>query len=146
MEAVSNYTFVPLAQKNYVGINNKTIQSLLSKWGIYGNFVIQQFSFNESFQSYHKYLLIDAFFKNNIIGKELITLQGKHWAKQGITSSIVETKPVPCSVLSMSFFNKLKDPENGIVYKSGAICKRYDMEIDNFLVCDNLRGVRIIIY
>ncbi|XP_076282889.1 cilia- and flagella-associated protein 300 isoform X3 [Lasioglossum baleicum] len=90
MEGVSNYTFVPLASKNYVGINNKTTQSLFSKWGIRGNFVIQHFSFNEPFQQYQKYLLVDAFFKDNIIGKELITMQGNHWAKQGITSSVVE--------------------------------------------------------
>ncbi|XP_076657626.1 cilia- and flagella-associated protein 300 [Halictus rubicundus] len=141
MEGLSNYTFVPLASKNYVGLNNKTIQSLLSKWGIRGNFVVQHFSFNEPFQKYQKYLLVDAFFKDNVIGKELITMQGNHWAKQGTTSSVVEIKPVPCSVLSMSFFDKLKDTENGIVYKTGTICKRYDMEIDNFLVSDNLRGM-----
>lgn len=59
----------------------------------------------------------------------------------GITASTVEITPIPCSVLNMSFFNKLKDPENGIVHKSGIICKRYDTEIDNFLISDNLRGV-----
>ncbi|XP_012348747.1 cilia- and flagella-associated protein 300 [Apis florea] len=41
----------------------------------------------------------------------------------------------------MSFFNKLKDPKNGIVHKSGAICKRFDMEIENFLISDNLRAM-----
>ncbi|KAK1123004.1 hypothetical protein K0M31_008640 [Melipona bicolor] len=41
----------------------------------------------------------------------------------------------------MSFFNKLKDPENAVVHKSGIICKRYDMEIENFLISDNLRGM-----
>lgn len=46
----------------------------------------------------------------------------------------------------MSFFNKLKDPKNGIVHKSGAICKRFDMEIENFLISDNLRAVWIFTY
>lgn len=52
---------------------------------------------------------------------------------------------MPCSVLNMSFFNKIKDFENGVVHKSGTICKRYDMEIDGFLISDNLRGVWILI-
>lgn len=45
----------------------------------------------------------------------------------------------------MTFFNKLKDPKNGVVHKSGIICKRYDMEIENFLISDNLRAVWIFI-
>ncbi|KZC06100.1 PREDICTED: uncharacterized protein C11orf70 homolog [Dufourea novaeangliae] len=141
MEVEPKYTFVPLAQKNYVGINNKTTQNLLSKWGINGNFVIQHFSFNEPFQQYHKYHLADAFFKENSVANELIIKQGNCWVKQGMTASIVDIKPVACSVLSMSFFDKLKDPKNGIVYKSGTICKRYDMEIENFLISDRLRGM-----
>lgn len=32
MEIKPSYTFVPLAQKNFVGINDKTIQEFLSKW------------------------------------------------------------------------------------------------------------------
>ncbi|XP_076222253.1 cilia- and flagella-associated protein 300 isoform X2 [Nomia melanderi] len=111
------------------------------KPGINGNFIIQHFSFNEPFQQYHKYHLADAFFKDNIVRKNLLTMQGNHWVKQGITPATVEIKPVPCSVLSMSFFNKLKNPENGIVYKSGAIRKKYDMEIHNFLISDHLRGM-----
>lgn len=63
----------------------------------------------------------------------------------GIVASSVEIKPVPCSVLNMTFFNKLKDPKNGVVHESGIICKRYDMEIENFLISDNLRAVWIFI-
>lgn len=141
MEIEPKYTFVPLATKNYVGINEKVSEELLSKWGIQGNFVIQHFSFNEPFQQYHKYHLAEAFFKDNVVAKELLTKQGNSWVKRGITASTVETKPVPCSVLSMSFFDKLQDPENKIVYRSGNICKRYDMDIESFLVSDNLRGM-----
>ncbi|XP_053972571.1 cilia- and flagella-associated protein 300-like [Hylaeus volcanicus] len=141
MEIEPKYTFVPLAQKNYVGIYKKTTQELLSKWGINGNFVIQHFSFNEPFQQYYKYHLAEAFFKDSSVAKELLTKQGKCWAKQGIMATCIEVKPVPCSILSMNFFDKIKDPKNGIVHKSGAICKRYDMEVNGFLVSDNLRGM-----
>nr|XP_012151414.1 PREDICTED: uncharacterized protein C11orf70-like isoform X1 [Megachile rotundata] len=141
MDIEPKYTFVPLEQKNYLGINDKIIQELLLKWGIKGNFVIQHFSFNEPFQQYHKYHLAEAFFKDSTVSKLLLTRKGNCWVKEGITATTIEIKPVPCSVLNMSFFNKLKDSENGITYDSGTICKRYDMEIDGFLVSDNLRGI-----
>ncbi|EFN73792.1 Uncharacterized protein C11orf70, partial [Camponotus floridanus] len=82
-----------------------------------------------------------AFFKDDSVAKALLSKQGNAWIKQGIRASSVEIKQVPCSVLSMSFFNKLKDPDNGIVHDSGTICKRYDMQVEDFLVSDNLRGM-----
>ncbi|XP_017758798.1 PREDICTED: uncharacterized protein C11orf70 homolog [Eufriesea mexicana] len=141
MEIEPSYTFVPLTEKNFIGINDKKIQEFLSKWGIKGNFVIQHFAFNEPFQQYHKYHLAEAFFKDSTVAKELLTKQGDYWIKQGIIASSIEVKPISCSALNMTFFNKLKDPKNGIVHKSGTICKRYDIEIENFLVSDNLRGM-----
>ncbi|XP_001122247.5 cilia- and flagella-associated protein 300 isoform X1 [Apis mellifera] len=141
MEIEHKYTFVPLVQKNLININDKKIQEFLTKWGIKGNFIIQHFTFNEPFQKYHKYHLAEAFFKDSTVAKELLTKQGNYWAKQDIIASSVEINPISCSVLNMSFFNKLKDPKNGIVHKSGAICKRFDMEIENFLISDNLRAM-----
>lgn len=85
--------------------------------------------------------MAEAFFKDSTVAKELLTKQGNYWAKQDIIASSVEINPISCSVLNMSFFNKLKDPKNGIVHKSGAICKRFDMEIENFLISDNLRAM-----
>lgn len=52
---------------------------------------------------------------------------------------------MPCSVLNMSFFNKLKVPANGITYNSGTISKRCDTQVEDFIVSDNLRGVRYIL-
>ncbi|XP_025269552.1 uncharacterized protein C11orf70 homolog [Camponotus floridanus] len=141
MEIDPKFTFVPLNEKIYIGINDRKTQEYLCKWGLKGNFVIQNFSFNESFQQYHKYQLADAFFKDDSVAKALLSKQGNAWIKQGIRASSVEIKQVPCSVLSMSFFNKLKDPDNGIVHDSGTICKRYDMQVEDFLVSDNLRGM-----
>lgn len=109
--------------------------------GLKGNFVIQNFSFNEPFQQYHKYQLADAFFKDSTVAKALWSKQGYAWARQGIQASSVQIKQVPCSVLSMSFFNKLKNTDNGIVHSSGTICKRYDLQVEDFLVSDNLRGM-----
>ncbi|XP_012232310.1 cilia- and flagella-associated protein 300-like [Linepithema humile] len=141
MDIDPKFTFVPLNEKTYVGINDKNTQEYLCKWGLKENFVIQSFSFNEPFQQYHKYQLADAFFKDDIVAKTLLSKQGNIWLRQGIRASSVEVKQIPCSVLSMSFFNKLKDPDNGITYNSGTICKRYDIQVEDFLVSDNLRGM-----
>ncbi|XP_025152809.1 uncharacterized protein C11orf70 homolog [Harpegnathos saltator] len=141
MDIDPKFTFMPLKEKNYVGINDKNIQEYLCKWGLKGNFIIQNFSFNEPFHQYHKYQLVDTFFKDDSVAKELLSKQGDSWIKQGIQASDVEIKQIPCTVLSMNFFNKLKDPNNGIIYSSGIISKRYDMQVEDFLVSDNLRGV-----
>ncbi|KAM0731004.1 Cilia and flagella-associated protein 300 [Formica fusca] len=141
MEIDPKFTFVPLKEKTYIRINDRNSQEYLCKWGLKGNFVIQNFSFNEQFQQYHKYQLADAFFKDDSVAKVLLSKQGNAWVKQGIQASSVEIKQVPCSVLCMSFFNKLKDPDNGIIRGSGTICKRYDMQIEEFLVSDNLHGM-----
>ncbi|KYM89672.1 Uncharacterized protein C11orf70 like protein [Atta colombica] len=109
--------------------------------GLTGNFIIQNFSFNEQFQQYHKYHVADAFFKDNTVAKALLSKQGSTWVRQGIQASSVQIKQVPCSILNMSFFDKLKDPDNRIVYNSGTICKRYDLQIEDFLISDNLRGM-----
>ncbi|KYN32340.1 Uncharacterized protein C11orf70 like protein [Trachymyrmex septentrionalis] len=138
MEIESKFTFVPLNEKTYVGINDKNTQEYL---GLKGNFVIQNFSFNEQFQQYHKYHLADAFFKDNTVAKALLSKQGSAWVRQGIQASSVQIKQVPCSILSMSFFDKLKDPDNRIIYNSGTICKRYDSQIEDFLISDKLRGM-----
>ncbi|XP_020288836.1 uncharacterized protein C11orf70 homolog [Pseudomyrmex gracilis] len=141
MEIEPKFTFVSLNEKCYEGINDKNTQEYFCKWGLKGNFVIQNFSFNETFSHYHKYQLVDAFFKDDSVAKALLSKQGNTWIKQGIRASSVEVKQVPCSVLSMSFFNRLKDPDNKITCSSGTICKRYDTQIEDFLVSDNLRGM-----
>ncbi|XP_032670943.1 cilia- and flagella-associated protein 300-like isoform X2 [Odontomachus brunneus] len=141
MEIDPKFTFMPLNEKNYPGISDKNTQEYLCKWCLKENFVIQNFSFNEPFQYYHKYQLVDAFFKDDAVVKALLSKQGDTWARQGIQASTVEIKQVPCSVLSMTFFNKLKDPNNGITYSSGTIRKRYDMQVEDFLISDNLHGM-----
>ncbi|XP_043466821.1 cilia- and flagella-associated protein 300-like isoform X2 [Leptopilina heterotoma] len=103
------------------------------------NINIQNFAFNESFHSYHKYHLVEAFFKDEAVAKALKLKNGNKWIPEEITASSVEVKQLQCSVLSMAFFDKLRNSDNNIVHKSGAIRKRCDEEIEDFLVADNLR-------
>lgn len=60
----------------------------------------------------------------------------------GIIASSVEIKQLQCSVLNMSFFDQLTNANNNIVFESGNIRKRCDIEIEGFSTFDNLRGVR----
>ncbi|XP_015587691.1 uncharacterized protein C11orf70 homolog [Cephus cinctus] len=143
MEIEPKYTFLSLPQNNYFGLNDKATQELLTKWGLNENFHIQNFSFNEPFQPYHKYNLTESFFKDQAVAGVLKTKSKGCWAAHGTVASTVETRQIPCSVLTMSFFEKLKDPNNKVVHNSGTICKRYDLDIDGFLVSDNLRGMLI---
>lgn len=54
----------------------------------------------------------------------------------------MDVEQIPCSVINMSFFDKLRNPDKGIISSSGVIRKRYDSEIHDFLVSDKLREVR----
>ncbi|XP_043489764.1 cilia- and flagella-associated protein 300-like [Polistes fuscatus] len=139
MDLIPQYTFIPLACKNYFGINDKETQNLLNKWGLKTNIIIQHFSFNEPFYLYHKYHFTEAFFKNCVVAENLLTKTGNSWTKQGVIASTVDVEQMPCSVINMSFFDKLRNPDKGIISSSGVIRKRYDSEIHNFLVSDKLR-------
>lgn len=74
--------------------------------------------------------------------KSLKTWTSRDFAFQGFSANKVEIKQVPCSIVSMSIFDRLKDPANNIVYESGRIRQRFDVEINGIMVSDNLRSVR----
>ncbi|XP_011298111.1 uncharacterized protein C11orf70 isoform X1 [Fopius arisanus] len=138
MEVEPKYTFFLAPEKNYPGLNDKSIAQLIQKWGL--NLMIQNFVFNEPFHQYHKYLLAEAFFKNNEVSKYLKIWDGKYsFSEQGIVANEVEINQIPCTVLSMEFFERLKNPENNIVYNSGSIRQKCEEQIDGIFVSDNLR-------
>ncbi|XP_014209076.1 uncharacterized protein C11orf70 homolog [Copidosoma floridanum] len=141
MELDPDYTFVPLAERHYMGIQNKDTQHYLKKWGLLGNIGIQDFCFNEPFQPYNKYHIAEQFFKSPVVANSLKLKVGDAWMVQGIKATSVDVTPVQCTALNMSFFDKLKNPENKIVSLSGAICKQCDVEIEGFIVSDKLRAM-----
>ncbi|XP_008202251.1 cilia- and flagella-associated protein 300-like isoform X1 [Nasonia vitripennis] len=141
MELDPDYTFVPLAPRHYMEIENKDTQHYFGKWGLQGNISIQDFCFNEPFQPYNKYHLAERFFKDQTVANHLLLKEGDSWIAKGIKASSIEVTAVPCFVLNMSFFDKLLDPANKIVHNSGVTCKRFDTDIEGFTVSDNLRGM-----
>lgn len=54
----------------------------------------------------------------------------------------VDVEEVPCTVLSMDFFDRLED--NNIVMKSGNIQKCYDEFHEGITIADELRKVLIV--
>lgn len=130
--------------------------------------MIQNFLFNEPFHQYHKYHLaevniiflltvpckhklhiylyndiVQAFFKDSTVAAKLKTWNKCTFIEEGFLATDVEVKQIPCSITNMSFFDKLKNPENNIVHKSGCLRQKYDGDIDGILVADNLRAVSI---
>lgn len=55
----------------------------------------------------------------------------------------VVIEPVPCTVTSLEFFDRLLDPANGVVNRcgDGGIRGCFEEVFDNFLVADELRQV-----
>ncbi|KAJ8672648.1 hypothetical protein QAD02_003907 [Eretmocerus hayati] len=141
MELDPDYTFVPLAPRHYMGIENKDTQASFRKWGLHNNISIQDYCFNEPFQPYNKYHIAEKFFKSKEVASSLLLKEGEIWTAKGILADSVEVKPVPCTVLNTSFFDRLADPENGVVSISGNIRQRYEMEIEGFVIYDNLRAM-----
>lgn len=60
----------------------------------------------------------------------------------GIPATSVTAEPVPCSVLSMTFFDRLT--ENNVVRESGHISKCFDEFCGEFTISDELRKVRYV--
>ncbi|KAF7997894.1 hypothetical protein HCN44_009292 [Aphidius gifuensis] len=142
MDIEPKFTFISIQQdKKYPNLENNTIKKLIEKWGLHLS--IQNYLFNETFHEYHKYHLAEEFFKSDIVAKSLKTWTSNNYKIQGFVASKVETKQISCSVVSMSFFDKLKDPKNNIVYESGSIRQRYETEINGIMVSDNLRSMLI---
>ncbi|XP_057331287.1 cilia- and flagella-associated protein 300-like isoform X2 [Microplitis mediator] len=106
------------------------------------NLSCQNFLFNEKFHPYHKYNLAEEFFKDPAVAGKLKIWNDNEFKESYDTSaSEVEVKQIPCSIMSMAFFDKLKNPDNNIVYASGNIHQKYDDFIDGILVPDNLRAM-----
>ena len=57
----------------------------------------------------------------------------------GVKAERVEVKVIPCTVLSMAFFDKLFEGE--IARESGEIKKCFDEFMNEFTISDNLRQV-----
>lgn len=79
--------------------------------------------------------MICVFLKNMKHATSFLYLPGSKVTK-------IEATVVPCTQISMSFFDQLYS--EGIVRETGAIAKCYDDYYDDILIADELRKVSII--
>lgn len=59
----------------------------------------------------------------------------------GEKASKVDIEIVPCTLLSMEFFDRLI--ENGVIYENGKLRKCFDEYYENFAISDELRKVNV---
>ncbi|KAF7473161.1 Hypothetical predicted protein [Marmota monax] len=117
---LGGYYFRFLPQKTFPSLSASDTTSRLRQWSMLGRIKAQAFGFDQTFQAYRK----DDFV---MVGTEV---------------KKIEAINVPCTQLSMSFFNRLYDED--IVRDNGHIVKCLDSFCDPFLISDELRKVLLV--
>lgn len=108
-----------------------------------GQIKLATFCFNEPFQIYEKNELVDSFLKDPVVISNLnILIPAWPFDKDMIKN--IDIEQVPCTKLSMEFFDRLLDPKNGVVRSDGSLQHCVDDCIDDFMISDELRKVNII--
>ncbi|CAI8019472.1 Cilia- and flagella-associated protein 300 [Geodia barretti] len=136
---------LPRDVESEVRAQAKDTAELFEKWGLSGRMKFATFLYNSHFQSYQKDSFTLDFFQSPVVNSVLtMPSSSGHPAPLSMASAVtsVEVDQVPCTLLSMNFFDRLKS--SGIVRENGAIVKCFDEMYDNFLVSDELRKVLII--
>uniref|UniRef100_A0A3Q2GZJ0 Cilia- and flagella-associated protein 300 n=1 Tax=Equus caballus TaxID=9796 RepID=A0A3Q2GZJ0_HORSE len=142
--ALGGYYFRFLPQRPFQSLSSQESTSRLRQWSMLGRIKAQAFGFDQTFQAYRKDDFVMAFFKdpNVIPNLKLLSDSSGQWITLGTEVKKVEAINVPCTLLSMSFFNRLYDED--IVRDSGHIVKCLDSFCDPFLISDELRKVLLV--
>ncbi|KAM7235436.1 hypothetical protein CapIbe_012622 [Capra ibex] len=138
------YSFRFLPQKTFQSLSTPQTTSRLRQWSMLGRIEAQAFGFDQTFQTYRKDDFVMAFFKdpNVIPNLKLLSESSGEWLTLGTEVKKVEAINIPCTQLSMSFFNRLYD--EAIVRDNGYIVKCLDSFCDPFLISDELRKVLLV--
>ncbi|XP_077654023.1 cilia- and flagella-associated protein 300 isoform X3 [Urocitellus parryii] len=136
---LGGYYFRFLPQKIFPSLSAPDTTSRLRQWSMLGRIKAQAFGFDQTFQAYRKDDFVMAFFKdpNVIPNLQLLSDSSGQWITLGTEVKKIEAINVPCTQLSMSFFNRLYDED--IVRDNGHIVKCLDSFCDPFLISDELR-------
>ncbi|XP_065738914.1 cilia- and flagella-associated protein 300 isoform X2 [Phocoena phocoena] len=141
---LGGYYFRFLPQKTFKFLSTPETTSRLRQWSMLGRIKAQAFGFDQTFQVYRKDDFVMAFFKdpNVIPNLKLLSDSSGQWITLGTEVKKIEAINVPCTQLSMSFFNPLYDED--IVRENGHIVKCLDSFCDPFLISDELRKVLLV--
>merc|ERR1712043_46744 len=137
------FSFQYLDGKKYPSLEGKDNQALFMKWSMKGRIKAQMFSFDQPFQPYQKDDFILAFMQDPVVlsSLQVLTSSGS-WVPIGVKATNVKSEPVPCSVLSMTLFDRLAD--YNIIRSTGSIQKCFDEFSGDFTVSDELRKMLLI--
>ncbi|XP_040400108.1 cilia- and flagella-associated protein 300 isoform X2 [Cygnus olor] len=137
------FTFCPLPQKAFPCLQDRDIRDRLLKWSMHGRITAQAFSFDQQFKPYQKDEFVLAFFNDPNVNSSLKLLSPSgQWTTLGSKVTKIEAIVVPCTQISMSFFDRLYT--EGLVRETGHIVKCYDEYYDDILISDELRKVLLL--
>ncbi|XP_026507376.1 transcriptional coactivator YAP1 isoform X2 [Terrapene carolina triunguis] len=137
------FAFRYLPQKPLPSLENRDTQGRLRKWSMHGRITVQAFSFDQHFKAYRKDEFVKAFFNDPNVSAnlKLLTASGQ-WTTLGTKVKKIEAIVVPCTQVSMSFFDRLYS--EGVVRETGHIVKCYDDYYDGIPISDELRKVLLL--
>ncbi|XP_068871035.1 cilia- and flagella-associated protein 300 isoform X3 [Aphelocoma coerulescens] len=139
----ARFVFRALPQKSFSCLQDRDIADRLLKWSMQGRITAQAFSFDQQFKPYQKDEFLMAFFNDQSVISSLKLLSSSgQWTTLGSKVTKIEATVVPCTQISMSFFDRLYS--EGVVRETGTIVKCYDDYYDDILISDELRKVLLL--
>ncbi|XP_051500136.1 cilia- and flagella-associated protein 300 [Apus apus] len=139
----AGFAFRCLPQKVFPCLEDRDIRGRLFKWSMQGRITAQAFSFDQQFKPYQKDEFVMAFFNDQNVNSSLKLLSSSgQWTTLGSRVTRIEAAVVPCTQISMSFFDRLYS--EGVVRETGIIVKCYDDYYDDILISDELRKVLLL--
>ncbi|NXP07240.1 CF300 protein, partial [Thinocorus orbignyianus] len=139
----AGFAFRCLPQKAFPCLEDRDIRERLLKWSMQGRITAQAFSFDQEFKPYQKDEFVTAFFNDQNVKSSLKLLSASgQWTTLGSKVTKIEATLVPCTQISMTFFDRLYS--EGVVRETGHIVKCYDDYYDDILISDELRKVLLL--
>ncbi|NXO03041.1 CF300 protein, partial [Rhinopomastus cyanomelas] len=137
------FAFRPLPRKTFPGLEHKDVRERLLKWSMHGRITAQAFSFDQQFKPHQKDEFVKALFNDqNVVSSLKLLSAAGQWTTLGCKVTRTEATAVPCSQISMSFFDRLYS--GGVVRESGDIVKCYDDYYEDILISDELRKLLLL--
>ncbi|XP_006820052.1 cilia- and flagella-associated protein 300-like [Saccoglossus kowalevskii] len=136
--AGGKFSFSELKGKKCSTLESKDTQDLLMKWDLKGKIKTQYYSYDKHFQSYQKDdFFLDFFQDPTVISTLQVVSSSGSWAPLGMAAEKVSVQSIRCSILSMTFFDRLHS--EGILRENDQIHKCFDEYCEGFQISDELR-------
>ncbi|KAM6317084.1 cilia- and flagella-associated protein 300 [Aegotheles albertisi] len=137
------FAFRCLPERALPCLQDSGTRDRLRKWSMQGRIIAQAFSFDQQFKPYQKDEFVTAFFNDQNVNSSLKLLSTSgQWTTLDSKVTKTEAVVVPCTQISMSFFDRLYS--EGLVRETGDIVKCYDDYYEDILISDELRKVLLL--